>query len=205
MTETPAAASRFDGLSTATVLAILHGTDPAGTVRLCRQAWALGITMVEVPIRAEGDLDSLAAAIAAGRAENHTVGAGTVTSPELVRQVADLGAAFTVAPGLDERVAEASMSLGLDHLPGVATATEIQRALALGLRWQKAFPATVLGPEWFAAMRAPFPMARFVATGGITTANAHSYLDAGAAAISLGSAFAHSPDEEIRALVTYHS
>jgi 2-dehydro-3-deoxyphosphogluconate aldolase/(4S)-4-hydroxy-2-oxoglutarate aldolase len=133
------------------------------------------------------------------------VGAGTVTSPELVHQVADLGAAFTVAPGLDERVAEASMSLGLDQLPGVATATEIQRALALGLRWQKAFPATVLGPEWFAAMRAPFPMARFVATGGITTKNARSYLDAGAAAISLGSAFAHSSDEAISALVTYHS
>jgi NAD(P)H-dependent flavin oxidoreductase YrpB (nitropropane dioxygenase family) len=74
-----------------------------------------------------------------------------------------------------------------------------------GLRRQKAFPATVLGPEWFAAMHAPFPMARFVATGGITTKNARSYLDAGAAAISLGSAFAHSPDEEIRALVTYHS
>ncbi len=51
----------------------------------------------------------------------------------------------------------------------------------------------MLGPEWFAAMRAPFPMARFVATGGITTKNARSYLDAGAAAISLGSAFAHSP------------
>ena len=99
MTESPAAASRFGELSAATVLAILHGTDPAGTVRLCRQAWALGVTMVEVPIRAEGDLASLAAAIAAGRAENHVVGAGTVTSPELVRQVADLGAAFTVAPG----------------------------------------------------------------------------------------------------------
>ena len=45
-------------------------------------------------------------------------------------------------------------------------------------------------------------MARFVATGGITTANARFYLDAGAAAISLGSAFAHSPPEEIRTLVT---
>jgi len=143
---------------------------------VCRQAWTLGVTMVEVPIRGEGDLALLAAAVVAGRAEHHVVGAGTVTSLELVRQVADLGAAFTVAPGLHERVAEASMSLGLDHLPGAATATEIQRALALGLRWQKAFPATVLGPGWFAAMRAPFPMARFVATGGITTANARSYL-----------------------------
>jgi 2-dehydro-3-deoxyphosphogluconate aldolase / (4S)-4-hydroxy-2-oxoglutarate aldolase len=200
MTESRAVASHFDELSAATVLAILRGTDP-GTVRVCRQAWTLSVTMVEVPIRGEGDLALLAAAVAAGRAEHHVVGAGTVTSLELVRQVADLGAAFTVAPGLDERVAEASMSLGLGHLPGVATATEIQRALALGLRWQKAFPATVLGPGWFAAMRAPFPMVRFVATGGITTKNARSYLRAGAAAISLGSAFARSPDEEIRALV----
>jgi 2-keto-3-deoxy-6-phosphogluconate aldolase len=64
----------------------------------------------------------------------------------------------------------------------------------------------VLGPEWFAAMRAPsrWPVL-WPPTGGFTTANARSYLDAGAAAISLGSAFADSPGEEISALVTYHS
>lgn len=193
--------SLFDELENSSVLAILGGSGPAETVELCRRAWALGIVLVEVPIRANGDLASLAEAVAAGRAERHPVGAGTVTSLGLLQQVADLGAAFTVAPGLDQEIAGTSLELGLPHLPGVATATEIQQALRLGLRWQKAFPAVAMGPEWFGAMRGPFRQVRFVATGGITTGNARDFLDAGATAVSLGSAFADSPGEEIRALV----
>ena len=190
----------FDELEQTRVLAILHGASPAETVRWCERAWSLGVTLVEVPIRADGDLDLLAAAAQAGRRTGHPVGAGTITSPELARQVASLGAAFTVAPGLDEEVAAASAELGLAHLPGVATATEIQRALRLGLPWQKAFPAASLGPGWFTAQREPFRQVKFVATGGVSTDNAATYLKAGAAAVSLGSAFARSPDEDIRAL-----
>jgi 2-dehydro-3-deoxyphosphogluconate aldolase/(4S)-4-hydroxy-2-oxoglutarate aldolase len=195
------ASALFDELKTGSVLAILGGSSPAETVGLCRRAWALGVVLVEVPIRADGDLASLAEAVDAGRADRHPVGAGTVTSLGLLQQVADLGTAFTVAPGLDQEIAAASLGLGLPHLPGVATGTEIQQALRLGLRWQKAFPAVALGPEWFGAMRAPFRQARFVATGGITTGNARDFLDAGAAAVSLGSSFADSPGDEIRALV----
>ena len=190
----------FDELEQTRVLAILHGASPAETVRWCERAWSLGVTLVEVPIRADGDLDLLAAAAEAGRRTGHPVGAGTITSPELARQVAGLGAAFTVAPGLDEEVAAASTELGMAHLPGVATATEIQRALRLGLSWQKAFPAASLGPGWFTAQREPFRQVKFVATGGVSTDNAATYLKAGAAAVSLGSAFARSPDEDIRAL-----
>jgi 2-dehydro-3-deoxyphosphogluconate aldolase/(4S)-4-hydroxy-2-oxoglutarate aldolase len=190
----------FDELTQTRVLAILHGATAAETVHWCERAWSLGVTLVEVPIRADGDLDLLAAAAEAGRRTGHPVGAGTITSPELARQVAGLGAAFTVAPGLDEEVAAACAELGLAHLPGVATATEIQRALRLGLSWQKAFPASSLGPAWFTAQREPFRQVKFVATGGVSTENAAAFLKAGAAAVSLGSAFARSPDEDIRAL-----
>jgi 2-dehydro-3-deoxyphosphogluconate aldolase/(4S)-4-hydroxy-2-oxoglutarate aldolase len=190
----------FDQLEPSRVLAILRGPTAAETVRWCERAWSLGVTLVEVPIRADGDLELLAAAVEAGRRTGHPVGAGTIVSPELTRQVADLGAAFTVAPGLDEEVAAVSLELGMAHLPGVATASEIQRALRLGLVWQKAFPASSLGPGWFSAQREPFRSVKFVATGGVSTENAASFLKAGAAAVSLGSAFARSPDEDIRAL-----
>ena len=193
----------FGKLDSCRVLAIVHDPDPAETVRLCRRAWALAIKLVEIPIRAEGDLALLTGAVAAGRSEGRIVGAGTIISADLVRQVADLGAAFTVGPGLDEGVAETSAQLGLPHLPGVATATEVQRALALGLRWQKVFPAQSLGTGWFSAMRQPFRQGKFVATGGITAANAGEFLEAGAAAVSLGSAFARSSSQEIRALTMW--
>lgn len=182
------------------VLAILRGYGPDRTPTLCRQAWDLGITLVEIPVQSDEDLAVLQQAVALGRGQHRLVGAGTVTSPALVEQVAQVGAAFTVAPGLDERVAEASRAAGLPHLPGVATATEIHRALQLGLVWQKAFPAAALGTSWVSAVRGPFPQVRFVATGGIDLDNAAAFLDAGAAAVSLGSAFAGAAPGQVHAL-----
>jgi 2-dehydro-3-deoxyphosphogluconate aldolase / (4S)-4-hydroxy-2-oxoglutarate aldolase len=186
----------------AKVMVILRGLGVPRTVGLCRRAWELGVTVVEIPIQDERDLDALGAAAADARRDGRPVGAGTITTVDLVHQVAETRAAFTVAPGLDEVVAEASAHRGLPHLPGVATASEVHRALQLGLRWQKVFPAAQLGSSWITAMRVPFPAVRFVATGGIGTSNSAEFLQAGAAAVSLGSAFADSADDDIRRLLS---
>jgi Entner-Doudoroff aldolase len=170
------------------VMAILRGFPVARTVELAQRAWDNGITAVEVPIQTAEAVDALAAAVAAGAERGHGVGAGTVTTVEQVRQAADAGAVFTVAPGLDERIAAASAHAGLAHLPGVATASDVQRAVGLGLHWVKAFPAAVLGTAWFGAMRGPFPQVRFVATGGMDAGNAADYLAAGASVVAVGSA-----------------
>jgi 2-dehydro-3-deoxyphosphogluconate aldolase / (4S)-4-hydroxy-2-oxoglutarate aldolase len=171
------------------VMGILRGHGPQ-TVTLAAAAWSVGIEFVEVTIQSEGDLDALVETVAAGQAQGRVVGAGTVTSVKLVAAAATAGAAFTVSPGLDLDVVRASLDAGLPSLPGVATASEIQRALDFGLHWMKAFPATALGPEWLAAMTAPFPHVQFVATGGITPANAAKFLDAGARVVAIGSALA---------------
>jgi Entner-Doudoroff aldolase len=189
-----------DHLRRARVMVILRGHGTERTVELCRRAWELGVDLVEIPVQGEGDLDALRAAVAAGQNAGRLVGAGTVTSPDLVDRAAAAGAVFTVAPGLDEQVLATSRAAGLPHLPGVATATEIHRALGLGLVWLKAFPALALGPSWFAAMRGPFPQVHLVATGGVDPANAPTFLDAGAAAVSLGTAFADAGAEDLRRL-----
>jgi 2-dehydro-3-deoxyphosphogluconate aldolase/(4S)-4-hydroxy-2-oxoglutarate aldolase len=59
----------------------------------------------------------------------------------------------------------------------------------MGLLWQKAFPASELGVGWISAMRGPFPDIKFVATGGIDASNARQFLDGGALAVGVGSAF----------------
>ena len=73
---------------------------------------------------------------------------------------------------------------------GVATASEVQAAVGIGLRWLKAFPAARLTPAWFKDMAGPFPQVRFVATGGIHAQNAAEFLAAGASVVALGSALA---------------
>ncbi|MFS8199713.1 bifunctional 4-hydroxy-2-oxoglutarate aldolase/2-dehydro-3-deoxy-phosphogluconate aldolase [Streptomyces sp. CWNU-52B] len=187
---TPPADTFATAFGAAPFMAILRGFDADRTVELCHIAWDSGIRLVEVPVQNAASLRALRAAVEAGEKREAVVGAGTVTTTEGVAQVERAGARFTVSPGLSREVAQASLSAGLPHLPGVATATEVQQALALGLTWLKAFPAAVLGAEWIRAMHGPFPEARFVATGGMHLDNAAEFLDAGAAAVSLGGTLA---------------
>lgn len=159
------------------------------TLQLADAAWTAGVRIMEVPVMSAEDLTVLRAVAAAGRERGFDVGAGTIISAEQIDDVAAAGAAFTVAPGLDAAVAAASPARGLPHIPGVATGTEIQAALRLGLTWLKAFPAERLGPAWIRHQSGPFPQVRFVATGGVTPETAGDFLAAGCRVVALGSAF----------------
>src|SRR6185369_8416901 len=94
------------------LIAILRGVAADDAVRISHAVWDSGIGRVELPIQ-------------------------TPEAIEALRAVAAAGAAFTVAPGLDEDVWQASLTAGLPHLPGVATATEVHRAMRLGAEWVK--------------------------------------------------------------------
>jgi 2-dehydro-3-deoxyphosphogluconate aldolase/(4S)-4-hydroxy-2-oxoglutarate aldolase len=107
------------------------------------------------------------------------VGAGTVLTAANLEAAKASGAAFAVAPGLNPQVVKQAQQLGLPFLPGVATPTDIEAALALGCKLLKFFPAEALGGVgMIQALSAPYKHAgvRFVPTGGVNTANLESYL-----------------------------
>jgi Entner-Doudoroff aldolase len=170
------------------LMAILRGRGVERTIELATTAWDLGIELVEVPIQTPVDVAALAAAVMLGRERGRLVGAGTILTARHVRQAREAGAAFTVSPGLDADLVRATLDADLPVLPGVATASEVQRAVGLGLSWVKSFPAGSLGTGWFSAMRGPFPDVRLVGTGGLDASNAASFLDAGARVVAVGSA-----------------
>ena len=172
------------------VMVIMRGLDTDASLALAERVWAAGVRMVEIPIQTPAAVEALRVVAAAARGRGLVVGAGTVVSVDHVDAARDAGAAYTVSPGADEEVVRASLDAGLPTLPGVATATDIQRCARLGVRWLKAFPASTLGPGWITAMHGPFPGARFVATGGVDVGNAGEFLATGARAVSLGSALA---------------
>ena len=176
------------------VMAILRGLPPAETVALANRIWDAGIRLVEVPIGSPEAVPALRAAVRAGAERGMRVGAGTVLTPAQVRVSAEAGAEYTVAPGLDLTVLSASLAAGLPHLPGVATATEVQHAYNAGCRWMKAFPAGALGTGWLRAVHGPFPDVAFVATGGLRAADVAEFLDAGARVVALGAALTD-PDQ----------
>jgi len=175
-------------LGSTRVMVILRDLGRAATLARAEQAWAAGVRLVEVTIGTADAVDSLRTTVEAGRARGLPVAAGTVLTPDAARAAAAAGAVCTVAPGFDPEVLAASRAAGLPHLPGVATPTDVHRAVRAGCGWLKAFPAISLGPAWFTAMRGPFPGVCFVATGGITPATAPAFLDAGARVVGLGSA-----------------
>ena len=178
-----------EGLRSAPVMAVFRGLSPARTVALAQRAWDLGVTQVEVPIESTSAIPSLEAAIAAGRERAMRVGAGTIITPEQLKAAVDAGAAYAVSPGLDPNLVTLADRAGIPVLPGVATASEILRAQAMGFSWVKAFPASVLGPDWFSAMKGPFPRMNFVGTGGLNGDNAREFISAGASVVGVGGAF----------------
>jgi 2-dehydro-3-deoxyphosphogluconate aldolase / (4S)-4-hydroxy-2-oxoglutarate aldolase len=194
------ATSDFDHrFARAPVMAILRGLSVSEAIDLAQRAWDLGIDTVEVTIEVPSAVPVLRTVVAAGRERGHEVGAGSVVDLDQVREAADAGAAFSVAPGLDATVARASIDAGMPHLPGVATPTDVQAALANGMSWVKAFPASVLGADWVDAVRQPFPGLQIVATGGIDARNAGDFLAAGARAVAVGSALADPAQVELLA------
>jgi Entner-Doudoroff aldolase len=158
------------------------------SVKLAVTAWDLGIDSVEVPLQRPEDERALREVARLAEERGKIVGAGTIVSADQIPVARLAGARYLVSPGFDATLVRAAREQGVPILPGVATASEVQAATALGLRWLKAFPAHWLGAEWFKHMRGPFPQVRFVATGGLNARNAAEFLDGGARVVAVGSA-----------------
>lgn len=133
-----------------------------------------GVPNAEITLRSPYGLEAIRRAVRRG---GIVIGAGTVRSPAEATAAADAGAEFIVSPGFDEAIGEVAHAAGLPYVPGVATATEVQRALAAGYRHIKFFPAEAAGGvRALTALRGPFPEIRFLPSGGVTMYNAREYL-----------------------------
>ena len=133
-----------------------------------------GLPCVEVTLRTPDALDAVRSF---AERTSLLTGAGSVRTAEQVDQAVDAGASFIVSPGLSDGVLDRCRDLDVPVLPGVATATEVMRALDAGLDVVKLFPAGVLGgPAGVQSLAAPFPAMRFVPTGGIGASDLADYL-----------------------------
>jgi 2-dehydro-3-deoxyphosphogluconate aldolase/(4S)-4-hydroxy-2-oxoglutarate aldolase len=155
------------------VLPVATVADPELAPELAEALAAGGAEAIEVTFRTPAASRVLAALADSGL----VVGAGTIRSVAQVDEAVAAGAQFIVSPALDEEVVGRCLEVGVPVLPGIATATELSRALSLGVTAVKLFPAEALGgATLIAALAAPFPEARFVPTGGLGMHNAAEYL-----------------------------
>ncbi|MBQ9937198.1 MAG: bifunctional 4-hydroxy-2-oxoglutarate aldolase/2-dehydro-3-deoxy-phosphogluconate aldolase [Oscillospiraceae bacterium] len=149
--------------------------DAEKAVPLARALSDGGIPVAEVTFRT----DCAAEAIAniARELPDVLVGAGTVVSVEQVKAAVDAGAKYIISPGFDSEVVKYCIENDIPITPGCSSASDVGKAVKLGLECVKFFPAeTVGGLKALKALAGPFPKMKFIPTGGINPDNLGSYL-----------------------------
>jgi 2-dehydro-3-deoxyphosphogluconate aldolase/(4S)-4-hydroxy-2-oxoglutarate aldolase len=150
---------------------------PDDAVPLARALANGGLPIIEVTFRtaaAEQAVRNIRQAL-----PDILVGAGTLLTADQLASALQAGAQFGVAPGLNESVVRKAQQLAMPFVPGVATPTEVEHALALGCKLLKFFPADLAGGvKMLQALAGPYAHTgvKFIPLGGINAANAAEYL-----------------------------
>lgn len=173
---TGSANSQIDVLEALTGLRVLPvaSVDPDSAGRVGTTLVAAGLPCLEIAYRRDDATESIRRA---RQVPGLLVGAGTVLEPAQAVQAAEAGAAFAVSPALNPDVVRQCSHLGLPFVPGVATPTEVDHAIRLGIRTVKLYPAALLGGVgYLRALAAVYPDVRFIPTGGIDASTLGDYL-----------------------------
>ncbi|UWQ41959.1 bifunctional 4-hydroxy-2-oxoglutarate aldolase/2-dehydro-3-deoxy-phosphogluconate aldolase [Leisingera aquaemixtae] len=158
----------------APVMPVLVVEDAARARPLAQALVAGGLPALEVTLRTGAALDAIREM---AQVKGGVVGAGTLITPKDAEAAKEAGAQFGVSPGATDALLDACEAIGLPLLPGAATATEAMRLLARGYGMLKFFPAEASGgAPALKAIGAPLPQISFCPTGGISPANAGTYL-----------------------------
>jgi 2-dehydro-3-deoxyphosphogluconate aldolase/(4S)-4-hydroxy-2-oxoglutarate aldolase len=145
-----------------------------------------GIPVVEITLTVPNAV-AVIRAVARQRGKDVLIGAGTVTNAKQAQECVDAGAQFLVSPGLSISVLEVASAHQMLAIPGALTPTELMNAQEHGATLVKIFPCgNVGGPKYLKSLKAPFPQARLIPTGGVNAANAADFIAAGAFALGVG-------------------
>ena len=133
-----------------------------------------GLPALEVTLRTP---DALEAIRAMAQVPGGRVGAGTLLTPQDVRNAKAAGATFGVSPGATDALIQACEDEGLPLIAGAATASEAMAMLERGYEFLKFFTAeTIGGAPAIKALGGPLPQIKFCPTGGVSPGNVTDYL-----------------------------
>ena len=145
-----------------------------------------GIPIVEITMTVP-DAATVIRSVAKQYGDKVLIGAGTVTNAEQAQQCVRAGAEFLVSPGFAASVLAVARASEKLAIPGALTPTELMNAQEHGARLVKIFPCgSVGGAKYLKSLRAPFPNACLIPTGGVNAANAAEFIAAGAFALGVG-------------------
>lgn len=168
------------------IVAVVRSPDSGKLVEACRALADGGVCVVEITLTVPHALDVIKD-VRRALGDRLLLGAGTVLDPETARAALLAGAEYLVAPTLNLDVVRLCNRYDKLVMPGCFTPTEILTAWEAGADVIKVFPADVLGPAFFRAMKGPLPQVRLMPTGGVDLDTAAAFLKAGACCLGVGS------------------
>ncbi|MEM7383947.1 MAG: bifunctional 4-hydroxy-2-oxoglutarate aldolase/2-dehydro-3-deoxy-phosphogluconate aldolase [Verrucomicrobiota bacterium] len=183
----------FDRVAERGVVSVLTVEDEEQAVPLARALLAGGVDAMELTLRTPAAMGALKRI--RKEVPEMIAGIGTILNLSQVAEVVEAGASFGVSPGLNEAVVAEARRRGLPFAPGVATPSEVERALELDCVTLKFFPAEPMGGlGYLKAMAAPYKHlgVRFLPLGGLSPANMETYLEESCVA-AIGGSWIASP------------
>ena len=167
------------------IVAVIRSPDSQQLVEVARALADGGVSVVEITLSVPNALEVLRQ-VRQALGERVLLGAGTVLDAETARAVLLAGAEYIVAPTLNLDVIRLCQRYDKLVMPGAFTPTEILTAWEAGADIVKVFPADVVGPAFFKALRGPLPQVRLMPTGGVDLNTAAAFLKAGACCLGVG-------------------
>jgi len=167
------------------VVAIMRAKSSDQLLSAAEAILAGGVNAIEVTMTTPGALTVVEQAVSKF-GEKTLFGVGSVLDPETARSAILAGAQFVVCPTLNVNTIEMCLRYSVPVMPGAYTPTEILTAWEAGASIVKVFPASVGGPGYIKAVKAPLPHILLSAVGGVNLENTADFIRAGCEVVGVG-------------------
>jgi len=154
------------------IVAVLVIDDLDTAVDSARALVAGGITAIELALRTPVSYQAIE--LIHKNIPEMMIGVGTVIKTGQAKKVKELGASFAVAPGLNPNILKEAKECNLPFAPGISSASELEKAVEMGCKLVKLFPAQALGGvKYFKAMSGPYKYLglNYFPLGGVSEEN----------------------------------
>jgi len=167
------------------IVAVVRSQDSQQLVQVVEALAEGGVTVVEITMTVPNALEVLRQT-RQKLGDRVLLGAGTILDTETARAALLAGAEYLVSPTLNLDVIRMCQRYNKLVMPGAFTPTEILAAWEAGADIVKVFPAEIVGPAFFKAIKGPLPQIRVMPTGGVDLTTATTFLQAGASCLGVG-------------------
>lgn len=168
------------------IIAVVRAKSEEQVIPLSRALLEGGVIAIEITMTTPNAIEAIRSA-SRELGDQALIGVGTVLDTQTASQAIEAGAQFVVTPILKSEIVPIAHAAGKPVMLGCYSPTEAQTATEAGCDFVKLFPADGLGASYIKAIRAPLPHLRIVPTGGVNLETMESFVNAGCAALGVGS------------------